>query len=272
MHRTLAIGLGTAVALATAAVAVAVAPSVSGISETTASFGSLTVGDVKTRTCTDGTGPTAKTYVTTDGRYTGTLTSPQSVLDGPLTIRLRTTSSGGLGYVIGSFRVKDDDSRVSGVLTGTLKGTSLVGFITATSRGNHAKLLGNLSATLVPGTTFTDGRIGTGSVSQLAVIAGPLCKGSRSEGKSRPDDKSKSERKSDRSSRPVHVEGVVTASVTTGAQTITVTSKRGHETTCSVGAGSPSIADFPLQTNVEMKCENVGTPAVLTLKALKKHT
>ena len=178
MRKTLIIALGAAVALVTAAVAVAVVPTAVGVSEATATFSTSTVERLKARECT---GADGKAFRITDARYTGTMVSANAVLAGPLTIHARTTfsTSDSLGYVEGSFRVKDDDSRVSGRFSGTLKGGKLVGFLTGTSRGNHARVLGNLSATFDPAATtaFTGGALGSGSSGALAVIAGPVCRG-----------------------------------------------------------------------------------------------
>ena len=104
----------------------------------------------------------------------------QQSSSGPLTIDARTTYSttDGLGYVEGSFRVKDDGTTEPSrrPVHGTLKGSQLVGFLTASSRGNHARVLGNLSATFVPATGFTAGAVGsTSSTAVLAVVAGPTC-------------------------------------------------------------------------------------------------
>jgi len=268
MRRTLIIALGTAAALATAAVAVAVT-SVAGVSTTTADFAAAK-DDSKThtRTCT---GADAKTFEITDGRYTGTMTSTSPVLAGPLTIHARTTydttnPAAKLGYVEGSFRIKDDDSRVSGKFWGTLDASgNLVGFLEGKSRGNHAVVLGNMSAAFGPGTTgFVGGKLGTGgSTAVAAVIAGPVCKGPKPAPK--PD-------KPGKPARPVSVEGTVSALDTLAPDmSITLTTKKGDPKTCAIDASSPSTALFPVGTkDVEMKCVWVGTPtAMLTLRELK---
>ena len=264
MRRTLIIALGTAVALATAAVAIAV-NSVAGVSETTATFTASTVVDqLKTRTC-----DADPSYAVTDGRYSGgtiTFANPALMLDGPLKIHARTTlnKTTGLGYVEGSIRVKDDDSRLSGNFSGTLKGGNLVGFLTAKSHGNHAKVLGNMSAPFAPATGFGAGALGsTSSTGVLAVIAGPVCKG-----------KGHDESGGPRSARGVSVKGEVTALTSGTPLTITVTPKQGGAKTCTIGGSSPSTTPFPVGTkNVEMKCEWIGTAptAVLTLSKLKLH-
>ncbi len=252
MRRTLIIALGTAVALATAAVAIAVT-TVAGVSTTTATFAAAKV-DSKTRTCT---GADGKAFQITNGRYVGTIdfTNPATALDGALTIHARTTYSttDSLGYVEGSFRVKSDDSRVNGKFWGTLTGDKLVGFLAGKSRGHHAVVLGNMSATFAPSTGFTLGTLGSGSSpSVTAVIAGPACKGP----------------KPDKPARTVSVKGEVTALGTGTPATVTVRSKNGLATAvCTLDTTSPTTTGFPVGTKVEMKCELIS--GVWTLRVLK---
>jgi hypothetical protein len=181
MRRTVTIALGTAAALATAAVAFAVVPAVVGISAAKATFSTTTIDRSKTSSCTtDG-----KTWETTRGHYTGTVVSDNAVLAGSLTIHAKTTynTTDKLGYVDGSFKIKDDDSRVRGAFAGTIKDGKLVGYLVGTSRGNHAKVLGNLSADFAGGTTnFVNGKIGSDSSGAvLAVVAGRPCNDAKSE-------------------------------------------------------------------------------------------
>jgi len=274
MRRTLFIALGTAVALVTAAVAFAAVFTATGVTATTATFTANTVVDhLKVRTCDSDPG-----YAITDGHYSGgtiAFTNPALALDGDVMIHARTTlntAGGGLGYVEGSFRVKKSgESLFSGKFSGTLSSGVLVGFLTGKSHGNHAKVLGNMSAPFVPATGFGAGNLGAGSAtSALAVIAGPVCKGPKHEPKGPKPDEPKR----------VHVEGsltapltlaTLTAPLTTG--TITVTSKKGP-TTCTIAAGSALGSGFSIPAKVEMECEWVGTPApgILTLTKLKLHT
>ena len=179
MRKTLIVAIAAAVALVTAAIAMAAVYTASGVSATTATFSTDKVS-LRSASCT---GADGKAFTITQGHYTGTATfaAPAAELSGPLTIDARTTYSttDGLGYVSGSFRVKDgrhDPNRLGGRFTATLKGSQLVGFLTASARGHHARVLGNLSATFVPATGFTAGAVGsTSSTAVLAVVAGPTC-------------------------------------------------------------------------------------------------
>ncbi|MEI7760796.1 MAG: hypothetical protein WCJ67_08505 [Thermoleophilia bacterium] len=258
MHRTLTIALGTAVALVTAAVAVATIPAVVGVSEATATFSTTAIANPKVRTCTADT----KTWETTDGRYTGTVTSTNAVLGGALVIHAHTTynKTDGLGFADGEFRINDGDSRVRGTFSGTIKNGQLVGYLTGRSHGNHATVFGNLSAAFAGGTSnFVDGKLGAGgSTAVLAVVAGQPCKPAK-----------KSEPKPEHA-KSVEVEGTITALTAGPPATITVTGKRGPAVTCTVGAYAIP-AGFPLTTKVEMECKDIGTPAVLTLVKLKRE-
>jgi hypothetical protein len=75
------------------------------------------------------------------------------------------------------------------VFAGTIKDGKLVGYLRGTSRGNHARVLGNLSSDFSGGASnFQNGKFGSGSsTAVLAVVAGRPCKGARSE-----DEKEKS--------------------------------------------------------------------------------
>jgi hypothetical protein len=266
MRRTLTIALGSAAALATAAVAFAVVPTVSGANEATATFSTTTIEKSKLRSCT----ADAKTWERTDGRYIGTAVSTNDVLAGSLRIQARTTynTTDKLGYVSGSFRIKDDDSNVRGTFSGTIKDGKLVGYLSGKSHGNHATVLGNLSATFAGGATyFADGKIGAGSSANvLAVVAGPICKSSKSEKHEKSDKKDKSEQP-----RRVEIKGEITALGASPA-TITVTGKGGSKT-CNIDAAYAIPPGFPVGTkDVEMKCEAVGNPGVWTLRKLEKDS
>ncbi len=109
MRKTIMIGIVAAVALVTAAIAMAAVYTASGVSATTASFSTDKVSPLRSASCT---GADGKAFTITHGHYTGTatFTAPAEELGGPLTIDARTTYSttDGLGYVEGSFRVRDD--------------------------------------------------------------------------------------------------------------------------------------------------------------------
>ena len=276
MRRTLTIALGTAAALATAAVAFAVVPAVVGVSAAKATFSTTKIDRSKTSSCTtDG-----KTWEITRGHYTGTVASDNAALAGSLTIHATTRyeTTGKLGYVDGSFKIKDDDSRVRGAFAGTIKDGKLVGYLVGTSRGNHAKVLGNLSAEFAGGATnFANGQIGSrSSTAVLAVVAGRPCKGEKpkdEKSENRGESKDGKGKKGDVVRAKVfEAKGEVTGLPDGTSTKITVTGKYGPKS-CAVDAKYAIPAGFPVGTkDVEMKCEAVGDPAVWTLRKLEKDS
>lgn len=252
MRKTFLIALGAAVALVGAAVAMAAVFTATGVSTTTAGFSAAKTSG-SSRSCTGGDG---KAFTLTHGRYTGTadFANPTSDLDGPLRIDAHTTYSttDGRGYVEGSFRVRDDETRLTGTFTGTLTGTQLVGFLKASTRGNHARVIGSMSATFDPATGFTSGQVGSASsTAVLAVLAGPACKG-------KPAPKPKR----------VDVHGTLTINSGAVPVTVTVTSKGPTQTTCVLG--TVSTAGLANGDRVHMKCEQATSSDPWLVKELKK--
>jgi hypothetical protein len=255
MRKTLIIAGGAVAALVAAAVAVA-AVSV-GVSPTTATLSTETYS-AKTRTCTGGDGAS---FAITEGRYVGKadFSTPVSDLDGSLTISARTTqdttttnTNAKIGYVEGSFRIKDDDSRVWGRFWGTLdKSNKLSGFLVGESRGNHTKVFGTLNGTFDPTKGFTSpATVGSTSASAaLAVVAGPVCKDPKP------------------TPRPKRLEVHGTLALGTGNVSVT---RNGFTATCTVDKDSPSLTGFAKDDKVEMKCENPGSGWLL--RGLKKDT
>ena len=251
MRKPLILAVTGAVALVTAAIAVAAVYTASGVTATTASFSTDKVSPLRSASCT---GTDGKAFTVTQGKYTGTatFTAPAGELSGPLTINARTvySTTDGLGYVEGSFRVQDDrrdPNRLAGRFSATLKGNQLVGFLTASARGRHAQVLGNLSATFVPTTGFTAGAIGsTSSTAVLAVVAGPTCPKERPKPAPKPHART--------------VEGKV-AAIGDGnvGSTITVAGRGPSSATCTRDASSPATTGIAVGTKVAIKCELVGT-------------
>jgi hypothetical protein len=251
MRKTLIIALGAAIALVTAAVAMAAVFTASGVSSTTATLSATQPSDVSTRTCT---GADGKAFSVSNGRYAGTATfntpAAASALSGALTLHLRTTVDTGakLGYVEGTFRIKNS---VSGVFSGTLNDTTLTGFLNGGSRGNHARVLGTLTGTFSAAAGLSNGSLGAGTPAASAVLAGPVCKGRLSP-------------------KPKRIEVHGTLTIGTGSPVVvTVTGKGPTTTPCTVDATSPSLANFSNGMKVEMMCASTDSTTWF-LRALKK--
>jgi len=252
MRKTFLIGLGATVALVAAAAAAAAVFTAAGASSTSATLSSTQASGVTTRTCT---GADGKTFAVTNGRYTGTasFSNPVASLDGPLTISARTTVDSGskLGIVEGSFRIKDDNTAVTGKLWGTLDGTGkLAGFLVGASHGNNARVLGTLSGQFAPATGFVgNGLLGSApSSTAFAVLVGPVCRGEKP--------------------KAFEIRGTLSA-IGTSPASVTVAGKGPTTATCYIDAGSPSLSGFAVNDRVVMRCANVSS--TWELRGLQKE-
>jgi hypothetical protein len=266
MRKRLLIALGATVALVAAATAYA-AFTASGISTTAATLTTTTANDVKTRQCTGGDG---KAFTITDAKFTGTadFSNPAADLDGPLSLHAKTTvdDASHLGYVEGSFKVKDADTDLHGRFVGTLDATGkFAGFLTGDAHGgNKANVLGTLSGTFAGNTGFASpgAALGTAPASAaLAVIAGPVCKKAEQPKPPKPNPPAPKPKKFD-------IHGTISALGAGPPQTVTVLGKGPTTATCTVDGSSPSIAGFAVNDKVKMKCENISN--TWFLRELKK--
>ena len=248
MRRTLTIALGSAVALVTAAVAFAVVPSAVGVSETTATFTAEHAVNVEDpHVCTD---PYSRspTVATRAGRSTfadaalrsrraahiPALAQPSTPRPASGTSRARSAS-------------RTTTAAFSGRFSGTLKGGNFVGFLDGQSRGNHAKVLGNLSATVRRGHRVRRGSARLGKLEQRARCG-------RRPGLQEADDQKRTATRTPAAplsrARPDHLD----AGNGSDPGTVTVTSKKGP-TTCAIdGKGSTLGTGLAVGTKVEMKC------------------
>jgi len=136
---------------------------------TSATFDAGTVSELKTDTCTGADG----TYTRTRATYTGTATSTDARLNGPMTVRATTVYNGDtkLGVVGGHFRVGD----TRGVFQAVDTDGTLAGFANGKSKSPRSGLLANLSATFDPATGFADAQLGGGSAPDTAVFVSGHC-------------------------------------------------------------------------------------------------
>ncbi len=266
MLKRLLIALG-AVSLVGAAVAVASVFTAAGVSTTSAALTTGKASDARARTCTGGDG---KSFSVVDGRFSGTadFSNPAGDLDGALTLRTRTTVDTGskLGWLEGSFRVKDGNARVNGRLTGTVDSSAtpwkIAGFLTASSRGNHARILGVVNGTFDPNGGYVLNLGSAPASSALAVIAGPVCRGSS---KAKPPHGGHAQ-----NGKRFEIHGTLNNPVGTAAgQTVAVTGKGPTTSTCTIDSSSPSTSGFNPGDKVEMKCESVN--GTWMLRKLEKH-
>jgi len=147
----------------------------SSVQATSATFVATTVADSKSDSCTGADG----TYTRTRAMYSGTATSTDARLSGPMTVRATTVynATTKLGVVSGQFRVGTTHGAFQAVDT---DGT-LAGFANGKAHGHDGRLVANLSATFDPATGFADGSsFGGGSAPDTAVFVSGECPGHHS--------------------------------------------------------------------------------------------
>ena len=245
MRKGFVITMASLLALGLAGVAVAKLKAV-GVTTTTATF-SAAKERVGVRTCT-GNGDE---YVIANGWYTGTMTlaSPNADLGGPIRIRASSVynKTDGVGWVEGSLTTRDDGRRLHGHFHATLGAAgALDGFFQGRVNRRYSLVYGNLSATFDGANGFTDGKLGNGSTSLPAVLAGKPC------GETPP--------------APIDVRLVVKGAVeAVSASSITVTPRSGSTAqTCAVTSGiSPSTSKIVKGDVVEMRCGLVSNAMTL---------
>lgn len=166
------------VALAATLAGVAVAHSgsgSSGVKAVSATFAATTAGKAETRACTGADGA----YEIVKATYTGTAASTEASLTGPVELKVtsvyNTTTK--TGWLEGRLKIGEGESRAYGKLWAVNVSGTLDGFVYGETGHKGAALLGSLAAGWTPAGGFTDGKLGTGSSTNGAVLAGKPCSG-----------------------------------------------------------------------------------------------
>lgn len=130
-----------------------------------ADFTATSVSQTRSNTCTGSDG----TYQDTTATYTGTATSGNSPLNGPLEIRAHSVvnTTEGLGWMDGSFRVQ---SGVNASFHAAIANGNVVGLATAGSSHGNGKLLASLSSAFTQTGGFTSGKLGSGTATGAGVL------------------------------------------------------------------------------------------------------
>jgi hypothetical protein len=154
----LAIGV---LGLVTAGIAVAQGVESKGVKQVSATFTATTASNVTSSTCkgTDG-----NTYAISRGTYTGTATSSEPSLNGPLTANVSSfvNTTTGVGTAQGRLRVATgSDTHTDATLKGVVSQGSIVGL--ATGRSRNAGLVANVSTGYSSAGGLTGGKLGGAS-------------------------------------------------------------------------------------------------------------
>jgi hypothetical protein len=157
------------VALVGAGAAVAHRFDTKSVKAVSATFGATAVSNLRTSSCTGADGG----YTTSRGTYTGTATSSEPSLNGPITIDAESliNTSTGNGTVSGRFRIDvASGHHTHGAFDAVYSGGTIVGLAEGNADEPHAKLVANLSASFAAATGFAAGaKLGGGTSAGNAV-------------------------------------------------------------------------------------------------------
>lgn len=133
-----------------------------------ADFAAGSVGRTHARTCIGADG----TYQDTTATYTGTATSSDSRLNGPLEIRAHSivNSTTGIGWVEGSFRVRGSGAGAHGTLNAAVASGQAVGTVVGQADHAQGKLVASVSSAFTSGGGFSSGKLGSGSANGAGTI------------------------------------------------------------------------------------------------------
>ena len=133
-----------------------------------ADFSAGSVTRAHTRTCTASDGA----YQETTATYSGTASSSDARLNGPLEIRASSVvnTTTGVGWVEGSFRIRGSDAAANGTIHAALAGGNAVGAVVGRGRHTTAKLVASFAAGFTPGGGFSSGKLGSGSANGAGVL------------------------------------------------------------------------------------------------------
>jgi hypothetical protein len=169
--------------------------------DATATFSADQVKHFKSRTCTGADGEYRITHTVLSGKVEST-TDP--LLAGELKLRLKSVYNlnEGLGWVVGKAHIRnetaDPDTRARASFKAVNKGGNLEGMLVGGAGAPHWKLLATFSATLADSGAVSNGKIGTPSSDNPALLyrrgcrsedTGPTTASERGEKKGRGHDK-----------------------------------------------------------------------------------
>jgi CHRD domain-containing protein len=129
-----------------------------------ATFAAASVSQSRSSTCQSADG----IYQDTTATYTGTATSSDSRLNGPVTIRVRSilNTTTQFGWLSGSLRTQSTNANIDGALAGG----QVIGFLRGNGHHSEGQLRASFSAAFTPGGGFSSGQLGTGSATNAGVF------------------------------------------------------------------------------------------------------
>ncbi len=135
-----------------------------------ADFTASSVSQIRSNTCVGSDG----TYQDTTATYTGTATSSDPRLNGPVEIRARSVvnTTEGLGWLDGTLRVRGSSAGSSASIRGAVANGSVVGLVNGNGdHGGNGKLVATFTSTFSQNGGFTaGGHIGSGTATNAGVF------------------------------------------------------------------------------------------------------
>jgi hypothetical protein len=179
LRRRVLVAVAAAIALAAAGIAMAdQSPGTTTL--VSATFYANTVGPTQSQSCT---GANNNTYTVTDASYTGTASSADSRLTGPLTISVQSVydSTTNVGSLTGGLEIDgtsaSQPSRFRAALTAVDVNGTVQGYLIGDAAG--ARFIGSFSSTFSATGGFSSssspGTIGSGSGTNTAIITSGSC-------------------------------------------------------------------------------------------------
>ena len=214
MRKLLSIG-GAIAALVIVGAATANELGGNAVKSVNATFSAATSSVAWTRSCTGADG----TYAATRAVYTGTSSSSEPTLNGPLTLDTQSliNQTTGVGTVRGNFTIASQTSRISGTLSSVTSSGATAGLLEARATHDGPGLVANFSSSYDTTAGFTNGKIGASAGGQAVELVPATCNVSQQTG---PD--------------TIRVNGAVTA--------VSATSITAAGVTCVVPASLASTA------------------------------
>ena len=158
--RRLVLAAALALALASVGVAAAHVLASQAAKSVTATFTATTVSALHTSTCTTSDGA----YSETNATYTGTATSADSSLNGPIRLELKSliNASSNLGVVGGELVIRHGSApNTTAQVTAVYSAGSIAGIAMGHTQDGSTRLFANLSGSFNPATGLTNGKLGS---------------------------------------------------------------------------------------------------------------
>jgi hypothetical protein len=136
-----------------------------------ATFTATSASVVKTSTCTGADG----TYALTKASYTGTATSSEPTLNGPISLDTQSVvnTTTGFGTLSANVQIGTHPNATSAQFDAVVSGGNAVGLANGQAQGPHNQLLANVSAAYSATGGFTNGFIGHGASGGDGVEVAP---------------------------------------------------------------------------------------------------